>query len=253
MQRSNDSANRRARKERALLGTRLSDLRLDLSASFFAPHLVTLERELHRAGLAMRPHFYLCTGYGCVVRTVNVGLLFTDGFPATRRIARSAGMRVRNGAGILRTLRHEAGHAFCYSHRLHESARFRELFGVSGDFYESYPDSWRPTPRAQSRVRRGEIIGIYADRHADEDFALCFQTWIADPAGCLLPYQHRPLIRRKLAYVAEMAARCGARKVPNDPGDLDEPIDSIRHTLQAWIRKMRDASDYNLFPKGPVA
>lgn len=253
MRHSNRSTNRTDRKDREMLGTRLSDLRLDLSASFFAPHRVTLERELHRAGLAMRPNFYLCTGYGCVVRTVNVGLLFTDGFPATRRIARSAGMRVRNGAEILRTLRHEAGHAFCYSHRLYDSARFRELFGVDGDFYDTYPDSWRPSPRAQSRVRRGEIIGIYADRHADEDFALCFQTWIADPAACVLPYERRPVIRRKLAYVAEMAARFGARKVPNDPGDLDEPLDSIDLTLQAWIEKIQEASDYNLFPKGPVA
>jgi hypothetical protein len=239
--------------DRELLATRLCDLRYEIATSLFAPQLANVDREIRGAGLALRPNFYLCTGYGCVVRTVNVGILFTDGFAPTRRIARSVGMRVRGGAAILRTLRHEVGHAFCYAHRLHETACFRELFGVDGDFYDSYPDEWRPTPAALTRVRRGEIIGVYAGRHADEDFAVCFQTWLADPANCMRPYRRRPLILKKLAYVADVASRLGRRKVANDPADLDEPLAAVEVTLRDWLDEVRRTADYTLFPKGPVA
>jgi hypothetical protein len=246
-------SSRQREADQRLLATRLRDLPFTMADSFFVPHLAALDRELRRAGLRLQPNFYLCTSYGCVVRTSNIGILFTDGFPATRRLARSIGLRVRNGTDILRTLRHEAGHAFCYVNRLHETPRFRELFDVTGDFYDTYPDCWRPSHAALKRVRRGEIIGMYAHRHADEDFAVCFQTWLADPAGCTHHYHRRPVILEKLAYVAETTRRLGSKIVPNDPADLDEPIGAISLTLQGWLDHVRKIGDYNLFPKGPVA
>jgi hypothetical protein len=236
-----------------LLDTRLCDLGLDLAASRFAPLLETLEAELAKAGIALRPRFYLSTGYGCGERTTNVGLLFTDGFPAFRSIARTAGMRVRDGAKMLRTLRHETGHAFCYAHRLYREPRFRRLFGVKGHFYATYPEPWSPTPEARSRVARGEILQVYAARHPDEDFAICFQTWLADPEGCRERYRRRPVILEKLDYVASAVARHGPRSVKGLRDTLDEPVDAMRPTLARWLERMRREGDYNLFPGGPVA
>lgn len=236
-----------------LMSTPLCELGIGMEASFFGAGLIALEQELQRAGVALRPRFYLCTGYGCVVRTANVGLLFTDAVPALRRLARAAGLRVRNRGEILRTLRHETGHAFCYTHRLHETPRFRDLFGVTGDFYDTYPDVWRPTREAFSRVARGDIIGVYAARHADEDFSVCFQTWLENPAGCAAPYARRPRIIEKLAYVAGVVRSRGAHTVASDPSDLDEPVDAVRMTLREWFETVRRQGDYNLFPKGPVA
>ena len=241
------------RADAALFSVPLRDLELDLESSFFGPELKTLERELCEAGIVLRPFFYLCTSYGCVVRTANVGLLFTDAVPALRRVARAAGLRVRNRQEILRTLRHETGHAFCYTHRLHETRRFRDLFAVEGDFYDSYPDVWRPSREAWARVARGEIVRVYAARHADEDFAICFQAWLANPAGCAAPYARRPRISEKLAYVAEVGRLLGRRAVANDPADLDEPIATEERTLGEWFDAVRRGGDYNLFPKGPVA
>ena len=236
-----------------LLSVPLRALRIDLASSFFAAGLAALDHELRRAGIVLRPRFYLCTGYGCVVRTANVGLLFTDAVPPLRRLARNAGLRVRSRREIRRTLRHEMGHAFCYTHRLYATRRFRDLFGVVGNFYDTYPDRWRPTREARARVARGDLVGVYAARHADEDFAMCFQTWLANPEGCVAPYARRPRIVEKLAYVAEVAQAIGARPVASDPDDLDQPIDAANLTLGAWFKAVQRANDYNLFPKGPVA
>ena len=240
-------------EDKFLLSVPLRGLNIDMASSFFAVQLTTLDRELRRAGVTLRPRFYLCTGYGCVVRTANVGLLFTDAVPPLRRLAHDAGMRVRSRREILRTLRHETGHAFCYTHRLYATRRFRDLFGVVGNFYGTYPDRWQPTRVARGRVARGDIIGVYAARHADEDFARCFQTWLADPAGCRAPYARRPRVVETLAYVAEVVHALGSSAVARDPDDLDQPIDTVKMTLREWFNAVRRAGDYNLFPKGPVA
>jgi hypothetical protein len=236
-----------------LLNTRLCDLGLELGESLFQPVIVELERELDRAGIVLRPRHYLSTGYGCNIRSVDVGLLFTDGFPALKKLAAERGMRTRSPFQMLRTLRHEAGHAFCYSNRLFATAAFRRLFGVRGRFYESYPDRWRPTAADRARVARGEIIQVYAARHADEDFATLFQTWLAAPAACLDRYRGRPRIAEKLAFVAESVRLHG--RTPARPGGarLSDDVNLMKTTLGRWFAAVERRQDYNLFPKGPVA
>lgn len=242
-----------ARTEQDWLATRICDLGLTLAGSDFAPGLAIVAAELQRAGIALRPQFYLSTGYGCVERTTWVGVLFTDGSRPLRRLARAVGMRVRGPAQVLWTLRHEAGHAFCYGHRLYAQREFRVLFGVQGSFFRSYPDRWSPSAADRSRVARGDLIELYAARHADEDFSVCFQTWLADPAGCFARYRRRPRIVTKLEYVAEAVARCGATPVPVRGGVPADRTDALRLTLGQWFERVRRTQDYNLFPKGPVA
>ena len=236
-----------------LLDTRICDLRLRLRSSLFVPAIRALNAELKRAGIRLRPRHYLSTGYGCVVRSVDVGLLFTDGFPELRPIARAIGMRVRTPIQFLYTLRHEAGHAFCYAHRLYATKSFRELFGVHGSFYNTYPARWRPSQADRSRVARGEIVRVYAARHADEDFATCFQTWLEAPVACMERYRRRPRIAEKLAYVAAVVRLYGPRPAAHGSAPADDDVDVLRVTLRQWLTRVRRAQDYNLFPRGPVA
>lgn len=236
----------------SLLATRICDLGLDLRASAFEPRLRVLHDELDRAGIRLRPRFYLSTEYGCIARTSTIGLLFTDGFAVLRRLAREHGIRVRTGRLIQRTLRHEVGHAFCYAHRLYETQGFREVFGVTGDFFGSYPDVWRPGPADRSRVARGEVVRLYAARHPDEDFACTFETFLADPSGGFARYQSRPVIARKLAWVAEAVAQYGGRAVEPDRGDLDEPASEVQLTLAEWFEATRNGDNLNLLARRGV-
>jgi hypothetical protein len=236
-----------------LLQRRVRDLGLTLARSDFAPRLRTLRGELRAAGIALWPRFYLSTEYGCYERTANIGVLFTDGFAATRREARRHGVVVRGAAEVLRTLRHEVGHAFCYVHRLFATARFRRLFGVRGSFFRSYPESWRPGPRDRARLRRGEIAGLYAARHADEDFAVSFQVWLGDPVGCFRQHARHPRVLAKLAYVAEVVARHGRTAVRPPRVPLDEPLHEVTETFGAWLERVRRGTNYQLRARGTVA
>ena len=240
-------------KAALLLDTRLCDLGLELGKSLFQPVISELERELERGGIALRPRHYLSTGYGCNIRSVDVGLLFTDGFPALRKLARARGMRVRSPAQLLRTLRHEAGHAFCYANRLFAAPDFRALFQVRGRFYETYPARWHPSAGDRARVARGEIIQVYAARHPDEDFATLFQTWLESPATCLSRYRRRPLLAEKLAFVIEAVRRHGQTSAALRSAPVEESVLTMRVTLRRWLARVEQRQDYNLFPKGPVA
>ncbi len=236
-----------------LLEIRLCDLKLELEHSLFQPVIAELECELERAGIALRPRHYLSTGYGCNIRSVDVGLLFTDGFPVLRKIARARGLRTRAPAQLLRTLRHEAGHAFCYANRLFATPAFRVLFGVKGRFYETYPGRWHPSAADRARVARGEIIQVYAARHADEDFATIFQAWLEAPATCLDRYRRRPRLAEKIAYVAEAARQHGATASRASGAPVADCVNHMKSTFGQWLARVQRAQDYNLFPKGPVA
>ena len=236
-----------------LLRRRVCDLGLTLERSDFRPQLRALRRELAAAGIALEPRFYLSTEYGCYERTATIGLLFTDGFAATRREARRHHVVVRDATEVLRTLRHEAGHAFCYVHRLYASPRFRRLFGVRGSFFGSYPESWRPGPRDRARFRRGEVAGLYAARHPDEDFAVAFQVWLGDPTGCFREHARHPLVLEKLAYVAEVAARLGRARARPRRVPLDEPLDEVTETFGGWLRRVSRGTNYQLRARGTVA
>jgi len=236
-----------------ILGQRVCDLGLTLERSSFPPLIRALERELERRGISLLPRFYLSTEYGCVERTATIGVLFSDGFPATRREARRHHVVVRSRADMLRTLRHEAGHAFCYVHRLYATPRFRRLFGVRGSFFGSYPESWRPGPRDRARLGRGEVAGLYAARHADEDFAVTFQTWLADPTGSVRRWARRPKVLAKLVYVAEMVARHGRAAVRPRRVPWDEPVEAVTDTFGAWLRRTSRGTNYQLRARGTVA
>src|SRR5687768_9174197 len=106
----------------------IRDLGLTLERSRFAPLIRIVSRELKNEGIRLSPRFYLSTEYGCLPRSATIGLLWTDGFEDWKRLAKKRGLRTRDERGILRTLRHEIGHAFCYAHRLYRTARFRSLF-----------------------------------------------------------------------------------------------------------------------------
>lgn len=239
------------RRPGGVLGTPVKDLGLTLQNSAFAPLLAGLRRELRAEGIRLQPTFYLSTEYGCLERTATIGLLWTDGWAWSKRLAGRAGVRTRDTATIRRTLRHEVGHAFCYAHRLYATARFRTLFGVRGSFFASYPEIWRAGPREHARVRRGEVILPYAARHADEDFAVSFEFWLtssADGWDWRRRFRGKPVILSKLAYVEEVVRERGGRR-PRVPVDIDEPVDEVRLTVREWLDSVASGTNYNLYAR----
>ncbi len=235
-----------------VLRARVCDLNLRFDRSRFAPLVKRLYRELAAAGIALRPRFYLSTEYGCITGSATIGLLWTDGFPFAQRLAKRAGIRTRDRRRILRTLRHEVGHAFCYAHHLYRTERFRRLFGVKGHFFNSYPEIWRPNAAGRNRLERGEVILLYATRHPDEDFAVCFEHWLERRHRWRRDFAGSPRVLEKLAYVEEVVALRGPVRPRLKWTPFDVPVDRVRATVADWMESVVRGTNYNLLPDTPV-
>ncbi len=220
--------------------TRICDLGLAIPGSRLEPLLAGLDHELRSAGIRLAPKFYLSNEYGCVEGTCNVGLLWVDALDPAGELGRRYRRFIHDAGIVRRVLRHEAGHAFNYVHRIHESPAFRIRFKAKGDFFRSYPDAgWEPTEAHEVRVRRGEYINIRAAKHPDEDFAICFQTWLDPEADWREDFRRYPEVIGKLRFVEEVAGKFGLAPYANDPKDLDQPIGEITRTVGEWFTSAR--------------
>ncbi len=220
--------------------SRICDLGLRISGPPFGALKRSLERELSSRGIRLRPSFYLSNEYGCVAGTANVGVLWEDALPQRPSLHKRFRARLRDPEILPRIMRHEAGHAFCYVHRLHARRDFRDLFKVRGDFFGSYPDGgWAPGAKDEARLRRGAHINIRCLKHPDEDFAICFQTWLHPEADWRVQYAAFPAILRKLDYVDRVARTCGAKPYESDPRDIDAPVESLTMTVSEWFGNRR--------------
>jgi hypothetical protein len=225
---------------------KVCDLGLTLRGSRFWPLLERLRTELRGAGVALWPRFYLSTEYGCIGGTATVGLLWTDGFAEAQKLARARGIRTRGPRTVLGVLRHESGHAFCYVHKLWQTRRFRRLFGVRGGFFSTYPDPWQPSDADRRRLARGEVVNLYATRHADEDFATTFEHWLAHPKDWQKRWAGKPRVLRKLAYVQQVVEERGWKTMPPERCPLDEPLEAVDLSVDDWMRGVVVEGSWNL-------
>ena len=73
----------------------------------------------------------------------------------------------------MRYLRHEAGHAMNYAFEIHERPDFESTFG---NYARPYREHFAANPLSRDHVRH--ILGWYAQKHPDEDFAETFAVWL---------------------------------------------------------------------------
>lgn len=225
-----------------VLTTPIHRLPVDWDGSIFQRLVGRVESEMDRAGIELRPHFYLSNEYGCVEGTANIGVGFWDAEPMLRDLNEEfRGFRYCENE-ILETLRHEVGHAFCYSYKLYRLAEFRSRFNVEGHFFRTYPSHnlYRFNPWSRDFVN--PCGDHYAQKHPDDDFAETFAVWLGDLTW-KRTYQHFPGALRKLEYVGKAVARYGGRRpfVKNDPTDEHIPLSELKLTVKEFLRaRLRD-------------
>ncbi|MBI5368033.1 MAG: hypothetical protein HZA54_13415 [Planctomycetes bacterium] len=221
-----------------LLVTPIQRLGLQLETSPFAPLIADLYGELERAGIDLRPTFYLSTEYGCVEGTANIGLGFWDCDPDLHELNTELRAFSYSEKDIRALLRHEFGHAFCYSYKLYREAEFRRVFNVVGSFFDSYPADDRYTPNPWSKAFVNPCGDHYAQKHPDEDFAETVSVWLDPESNWRKTYQHKPGALRKLEYVGRVLARSGhaAVKQKNDPASLHIPLEQVNATVGDFLR-----------------
>jgi len=218
---------------RPLLSRRISELGLKLEGSPVERHVERLHRELHKKGLAhFRPLCYLTDEWGCPDGEPIIGIPFYLANPELSRLEKEID-DLEDEREIMMYLRHEAGHAFNYAYRLHETEEWRELFGP---FHRPYRDAYRPVPFDRSFVRHME--GWYAQKHPDEDFAETFAVWLTPGSQWRVRYRGWPALN-KLRYVDRVARSVRAISPPLAIASTDVTVEEMDMTVEEFFRATR--------------
>jgi hypothetical protein len=218
-----------------LLGQRISDLGLSISGSRVERLLEQLYRELSDKGIRFRPPAYLSDQWGCPDGTPLIGIPFYLADPRLERIEEEMAMSVESDAEAMRYLRHEAGHAFNYAFHLYDRPEWQAIFG---SFARPYRDRYRADPFSRDYVRH--ILGWYAQKHPDEDFAETFAVWLTPDVDWRREYEGWRAME-KLQYVDDVMRQLASEE-PGllTPEEEDLPVTAMRYSL---AEHYRDESD----------
>jgi hypothetical protein len=131
-------------------------------------------------------------------------------------------------------LRHEAGHAFNYAYRLYDRADWRRIFGP---YSRPYTDRFRADPFSREHVRH--ILGWYAQKHPDEDFAETFAVWLTPGRDWRAEYARWPALA-KLEYVDRVMAEVGGVQPPPAPEPTadDVPVEAMHYSVAEHYRAL---------------
>ena len=210
----------------ALLSQRISDIGLEIRGSLLEKLINQLYEELAAKGLEFRPPVYLSDQWGCPDGTPLIGVPFYLADARLSRIEEDYSSAVETADESMRYLRHEAGHAFNYAYRLYDRPDWRKLFGP---YSRPYRERYRADPFSRNFVRH--ILGWYAQKHPDEDFAETFAVWLTPGVDWRRTYDGWGALA-KLEYVEKVMKKI-ARQVPEvpEPSDDDLPVAAMQYTV----------------------
>ena len=218
---------------RALLGKPISSLGLTLRGSLVERLVEQLYEELGTRSLTFRPPVYLSDEWGCPDDTPIIGVPFYLADARLSRMEAEMAVEVEGETDVMRYLRHEAGHAFNYAYRLYDRADWRQTFGP---YSRPYRERYRADPFSRAYVRH--ILGWYAQKHPDEDFAETFAVWLTPGLDWRAEYSGWPAMA-KLEYVDRVMREVGSttpRLVEVTEDDL--PVEAMHQTLEDHYREV---------------
>lgn len=223
-------------QRRALLSRRISELGLSIRGTLVEELVERLYRELEARGLAFRPPVYLSDQWGCPDGTPLIGVPFYLADPHLTKLEEEMAVDVEGERDAMRYLRHEAGHAFNYAYRLYERADWHALFGP---YSRPYRERYRADPFSRQYVRH--ILGWYAQKHPDEDFAETFAVWLTPGLDWRQEYAGWPALA-KLEYVDAVMREVGPT-IPMVPAPTDDdlPVEAMHYTVEDHYRDSHEA------------
>ena len=221
-----DDANQWDHEKAKLLGRRISELGLAIRGTRVELLVARLHAELAERGIAFRPPVYLSDEWGCPDGTPLIGVPFYLADRRLERIEAEQSGSVESDEEAMRYLRHEAGHAVNYAFRLHERTDFASMFG---DYAQPYREHYRADPLSRAHVRH--ILGWYAQKHPDEDFAETFAVWLTPGVDWRSEYAGWPALV-KLEWVEQEIRRIAeCQPVIPTLGEDDVPVESMHWTV----------------------
>lgn len=210
----------------ALLGRRISELGLQIRGSRVERLIDQLYKELAARSISFRPPVYLSDQWGCPDGTPLIGVPFYLVDRRLERLEEEMSGAVEDDGEAMRYLRHECGHALNYAFKLYERADWQQTFG---SFSRPYRERYRADPFSREHVRH--ILGWYAQKHPDEDFAETFAVWLTPGVDWRSEYAGWPALA-KLEYVDRVMTEI--RELNPEavtPTAEDLPVESMNYTI----------------------
>jgi len=212
------------------LMTKISDLELNVEESI-GPLLKRLKKELKARKILLWPDFYFGNEWGCVNKKISISIPFYLAMPELRELEGDPPTKEE----ILKTLRHETGHAVNYAYKLWQRKDWKEIFG---DFHKKYRDGYlyRVNPWSKSYVRHLHYLGDphYAQKHPDEDWAETFAIWLDPRSHWEVKYRNWPTALEKLTYVAHLMEEIAGEEPLNLEIKHDGAYTEIEETVSEW-------------------
>ena len=209
-----------------LLGRRISELGLSIRGTRVERLAARLHLELAARDIAFRPPVYLSDEWGCPDGSPIIGVPFYLADARLERIEAEHAGSIESDEEAMRYLRHEAGHAVNYAFRLHERPDFASLFG---DYSRPYREHYATDPLSRAHVRH--ILGWYAQKHPDEDFAETFAVWLTPNLDWRTDYAGWTALV-KLEWVDTVMHEVSAQSPSmTDVSDDDVPVEAMHWTV----------------------
>jgi len=214
----------------ALLDTRICDLGLKIEGSQVEKFVQQLYRELEQKKIAkFRPGVYLTDEWGCPSGEPVIGIPFYLARADLGQIEKENN-DLESDREVMMYLRHEAGHAFNYAYRLHQTAEWKQLFGP---YRRPYRENYRPVLFSKDYVRY--LPGWYAQKHPDEDFAETFAVWMTPRSGWRKKYRGWGAMA-KLQYMDRIARELGQADPQRKRGSPDITVADMEMTVAEFYR-----------------
>jgi len=217
-----------------ILNKPIRDLGLKIEGSPLQRLVQQLYRELEQKRLMkFRPLCYLTDEWGCPSGEPVIGIPFYLADADLAHLEKEMN-DLEDTREIMMYLRHEAGHAFNYAYKLHQTPEWKQLFGP---FRRPYHDNYRPIPFSRNFVRH--LAGWYAQKHPDEDFAETFAVWLTPRSAWRKRYRGWGAMA-KLRYMNRIAKALGNTDPVRRRGRTDITVDEMEATVGEFYQRVND-------------
>lgn len=131
-------------------------------------------------GFNFKPKYYITDIWGVPNKIPLLGIPYCYCYPFFKILDEDNVISDRSE--VIKIVRHEVGHCFCYAYKLYERLDWNIMFG---DFYKPYKSNgfhgFQPNIDSKDFVKNlSDYNGCYAQVHPDEDFAETFAVWLDD-------------------------------------------------------------------------
>jgi len=192
-----------------------------------------LRDELASRDILLQPHVWFSDEWFSPDGVPGIAIPFYLAHPRLERLERRMSRSIEGGnaTGLMRILRHEAGHAIDSAFRLRRRKIWREVFGSPTT---RYPDRYRADPVSRAYVQH--LDGWYAQAHPAEDFAETFAVWLSPRSNWRVRYDATPALTKLLAMDRMMRSVCGRRPAVRSADRID-PVAANDLTLREYYRR----------------